>query len=684
MSKDQKPTMFGYRSRMTINRSMPVSTAALVLIIVGFSATIILLYQWVARAVIFEIQPQHAKVHVQGLHFNIGANHLLLSGDYQVTITAPGYHALESSIAVTKAPLQNFKYNLQPMPGKLNVLSELSNIEVTIDEQKTVTLPGIIENLTQGTHKFTFHKHRYFPESWEMDILGLNKTQEITISLKPAWGEMAFDSQPQGADFYVDDQFVGKTPLSTEILETGNTIRLEFEGYKAHQQQVAGQAGASAQHPIISMEVADGALHINSVPSGANITIDNQFLGTTPIETQLAPFKDYRIELFKQGYIKAAKTVNLQPQQTSTIEATLIPDLGNVTINLLPDDAEIQVNDKSYGKGSRTLSLSTKTHQLTIQKTGYQPKTLSITPKTNQAQTINVSLLTLEEAYWATRPPSISTTAGSELKLFRPDQVFFLGAPRRQAGRRANEVQRLVALHRPFYLGVTEVSNQQFRKWKEHNSSALRGQSLSMENQPAVNLSWNEAALYCNWLSQQQGLPKFYQVIDKQVTGYNWQSHGYRLPTEAEWAWAAKVEEDGQTKTYGWDNDQYPPTDMNGNYADQSGKGILPFFIANYQDGSPVSSPVGSYKANSKGLYNMGDNVSEWVNDFYDLQSNMTQAIKDPKGPQQGNRHVIRGANWALSSRGELRLGYRDAGNSGRLDVGFRVARYVDKPEAQP
>ena len=52
----------------------------------------------------------------------------------------------------------------------------------------------------------------------------------------------------------------------------------------------------------------------------------------------------------------------------------------------------------------------------------------------------------------------------------------------------------------------------------------------------------------------------------------------------------------------------------------------------------------------------------------------------DPRGPTTGNRHVIRGASWALGSRTELRLSYRDAGADGRLDVGFRIARYVDKP----
>jgi formylglycine-generating enzyme required for sulfatase activity len=79
----------------------------------------------------------------------------------------------------------------------------------------------------------------------------------------------------------------------------------------------------------------------------------------------------------------------------------------------------------------------------------------------------------------------------------------------------------------------------------------------------------------------------------------------------------------------------------------------------------------------------MSGNVSEWVNDYYDPHPNSNQILEDPRGPEQGNRHVARGASWAKGSRSELRLSYRDAGTEGRLDLGFRIARYVDSPEAQ-
>ena len=661
-----------------------LSSTTIILILVASLTLAILLYQWLAKAVIFDIQPPQASIEISGLSFNIGDNYLLLEGDYPLSISAPGYHSSAPSITVTEQATQSFQFELEPLPGNLNISSDLQDIQVTIDNQRQATAPGLIEDISRGSHQFSFSKYRYFPLSQQIEITGLGQTQDINVSLLPAWGEMTFDSQPKQADLYVDETFVGKTPISTEILETGSTIRLELAGYKTYQEQVMVKAGTFAKHPPINMIIADGELQITTEPSAASVILDKQFIGTTPLTTELPPFKSYRLELFKEGYLKATRTLSLQPQQTTEVALSLKPNIGDIELTLNPSDAQIVVDGIPKGKGSRTLSLSAKPHQLTIAKSGYQSKSITVTPRPEQAQALSISLLTLEQAYWASRPETVTTVAGSTLKLFRPNQAFTLGAPRRQAGRRANEVQRKVSLRRPFYMATTELSNQQYRRWREHSSSAVRGKSLDMDSQPAVNLSWQDAALYCNWLSQQQGLPMFYKVVDGRVSSFNWESHGYRLPTEAEWAWAAKVEKNGDIRTFAWQSNLYPPDQVTDNYADQSSKGIIAFSIANYNDGYSVSAPVGSFQANAKGLFNMSGNVSEWVNDYYDLTPNLAQSVEDPTGPEGGNRHVIRGASWALGSRGELRLSARDAGNEGRPDVGFRIARYVDSPGAQP
>ncbi|MDB9843559.1 PEGA domain-containing protein [Porticoccaceae bacterium] len=663
-----------------IKRRLPVSPGMLALAVLATSGLVIMLYLFVARAVIFQTDPENADIDISGLSFNIGDNYLLLSGDYGIQASAEGYYPLNQTITVSKEPTQDLKLQLQPLPGNLSVSSDIASIAVSIDGEPATEVPGTINGISRGAHQIEFTKYRYFPLQQEIDITGLGTTQSINISLLPAWGEMQFNSKPQGADIYIDDRLIGQTPLATEVLETGSDLRLQLKGYKTYQQQVSVKAGSSAEHPPIELVVSDGILSINSTPAGANVTIDNQFLGTTPVELTMAPFKKYRLELFLEGYLKATRSARLEPEATTNLAVTLKPNIGSIALTISPTDAQILVDNQPKGVGSSTLSLNAKPHTLTIQKVGYESKSLTITPRPDHQQALSIKLLTLEEAYWASRPPRIKSVAGSELTLFRPNQTFTMGAPRRQPGRRANEAERKVGLQRPFYLGRKEISNLEFRQWQEHNSSAIKAQSLDMNNQPVAKVSWEQAALYCNWLSRKEGLPPFYQIADGLVSSFNWDSHGYRLPTEAEWVWAARVDNKGQSKVFPWNSGLYPPMEVTDNYADQSASKFLNFTIANYNDKYPVSSDVGSFKANSKGLYNMSGNVSEWVNDYYDIRAHRGEPVIDPTGPTSGNRHVIRGASWALGSRTELRLSYRDTGSDGRLDVGFRIARYVDKP----
>ncbi len=666
-------------------RGLPLSPGMLTLAVLAGVGIIIMAYLFMARAVIFQTEPSTADIEISGLSFNIGDNYLLLRGDYDITANATGYYPLLESISVGDDATQELKLELQPLPGNLSVTSELENIKVSVDSKSAGTVPGTIEGISRGSHQLEFNKYRYFPLLQEIDIDGLGKTQSLNISLLPAWGQMQFTTIPAGAELYIDERLIGQTPVTAEVLETGSQLKVTLAGYKTYTQQVSVKAGTSAQQPPIELIVADGTLQIDSSPSSASVTINNKFLGSTPVEVALAPFTQHRVELFLEGYLKASQLTQVQPEKTSELAINLVANIGSIAFTVSPADAQILVDNRNQGSGSRTLSLTAKPHSVSIQKEGYETKSLTVTPRPGHEQALKINLLTLQQAYWASRPPAVKSSVGSPLKLFRPDDSFTLGAPRRQPGRRANEAERSVSLQRPFYLGTKEISNAELRRWKaSHSSSALRGQSLDMDQQPAVKVSWEDAALYCNWLSKREGLPQFYLLEAGVISGFNWDAHGYRLPTEAEWAWAARIDANGNSKIFPWANDLYPPMDVTDNYADQSASRFLTFTIANYNDKTPVSAQTGSFKANHKGLYNMSGNVAEWVNDYYDVRPSRGDAVLDPTGPATGTRHVIRGASWALGSRTELRLSYREAGVDGRLDVGFRIARYVDSAGAKP
>ena len=162
------------------------------------------------------------------------------------------------------------------------------------------------------------------------------------------------------------------------------------------------------------------------------------------------------------------------------------------------------------------------------------------------------------------------------------------------------------------------------------------------------------------------------------LSGFNASANGYRLPSEAEWAWAARQQPDKSMLKFPW-GAKMPPPEKSGNYADNSTSGFLSKVLNTYNDGYLASAPVGSFAANSKGLFDMGGNVAEWVHDFYDIQLGSSgKPVLDPLGPKTGKFHVIRGSSWAHGTVTELRLSYRDYHAKARDDVGFRIARYLE------
>jgi len=243
---------------------------------------------------------------------------------------------------------------------------------------------------------------------------------------------------------------------------------------------------------------------------------------------------------------------------------------------------------------------------------------------------------------------TFTNSLGMEFILI-PSGTFTMGSPPDEPYRGSSEVQHRVSISRPFYIQTTEVT---LKQWRSLMGKRLLGRRKGSDNMPVTQVSWFDCM-------------EFIKRLNRLGEGK------YRLPTEAEWEYAARA---GTTSPFSWGDTIDCDKAMYGNNSLKHN--VCQLFIKSLELPIDAPAPVKSYRPNPWGLYDMHGNVWEWCVDWFgDYQKN---PVTDPKGPDSGTMKIRRGGSWFKHGY-SCRSANRSFGHQATRyrTTGFRLVRDV-------
>jgi formylglycine-generating enzyme required for sulfatase activity len=609
-----------------------------------------------------------------------GDSYLGFSGGYTLHAEKNGYLPLEEKIEITNTG-SSYSFTMEKLPGLIDLISTPDRVTVLVDGIAVGETPLQNVALAGGSHTIRFERDRYLPMETTVEIKGLGARQNLQVELEPAWAKVTVQTEPAGATLIVDGEDQGVTPLTVELIAGKRQLVFTKQRFSPLEVTLAVEAGQDMAPTIYRLEPEPGTVAVSSVPTGATVTVDGVYKGLTPLSISLPSGGEQHLRLTLAGHQAASRKLQLEPGEERELGVKLEPQYGTVFIATNPADATLYIDGKKQKLATGRFRLTTRAHTVELKAKGYDSVTRTVTPQFGYSQRIEIDLRREQstgQSSGLTGPDPARTTGLSQKLVLITPQPFMMGASRREAGRRANENERKVTMKRRFYLSAREVTNGEYKLFRPQHASGMSGnRSLEIDSHPVVNVAWDDAARFMNWLSRKDGLPPFYREANGAMVVAEAGGIGYRLPTEAEWAYAARMANRKERVRYPWPG-KYPPKGKAGNFADESARHLVPTVIEGYNDGFAASAPTGSFPPNPAGVHDLGGNVAEWCHDHYSAFTGKTEAgVVDPMGPASGAHRVVRGSSWRDASITELRFSYRRYSREPANDIGFRIARYA-------
>ena len=594
-------------------------------------------------------EPTDADIYIDGKHYGKTNNVItdLVVGSHQLKLEKEGYVTLTKTFVTTKGETLKLNETLQAVSNQkvhLIVMADQENATIYIDDEPLGTKEAS-KLLMQGTsHTWMIKCNMYHTETGSVT---LNERTVIDKKLRPNFGYLNISTTPeQDAKVFVDEEYVGLSPIKTDKLKSGShTVRVMKDMYKMTEKSFTVTDGQTT-NATLNMSANFVNVTINT-DSQSDIYVDEEYKGKGRWTGRLSD-GSHIFEARKVNHRASKKSLDLFLGETKTINIDAPqPINGEIEINSSPMGATIYIDGKHYGETPNYISdILIGEHELKLTKQGCAEIKKTINIKEGETLSVNEKLQIKSQQTTDNGQQSFSiqqVAKGSNQTIIVngvsftmiavEGGTFQMGATSEQ-GSDASDGEKPVhsVTLSDYYIGETEVTQELWQAVMGSNPSRFSGNP----QRPVEQVSWNDCQEFIKKLNQ--------------LTGKN-----FRLPTEAEWEYAAR----GGNKSKGY---KYSGSNTIRN-------------VAWYTDNSSSQThDVKTKQANELGIYDMSGNVWEWCQDWYNSNYYSSSLENNPTGPASGSHRVLRGGGW-LSFARSCRVSHRNYDIPGSRDgsIGFRL-----------
>ena len=534
------------------------------------------------------------------------------------------YHEESGSVTVNDKTVVNKQ--LRPAFGYLNISSTPEqDANVWVDGDLVGVTPIKTDKLASGTHTVRVMKDMYKMKEQSFTVTD-GQTTNATLSMSANFVNVTVNTDTQSG-IYVDEEYKGKGKWTGRLSDGAHIFEARKENHRTSLKSVELVLGETKTITLDAPTPINGTIDVDSSPMGATIYIDGKHYGETPNYISDILIGEHELKLTKQGCASVTKTITIKEGETLSVNEKLQTG-KEISISTGQSGDKIYVDGNYLGISPVSTCLSYGSHEIKAERDG---KTVSKNIEVSQVETHGRVSSTdkCELTFFGNQ--TITVNGVSFTMIAVEGGTFKMGATSEQGGVAYDSEKPVhnVTLS-DYYIGETEVTQELWQAVMGTNPSYYKG-----NKKPVEQVLWNDCQEFIKKLNQ--------------LTGKS-----FRLPTEAEWEYAAR----GGNKSKGYKYSGSNTIDNVAWYTSNSGS---------------KTHDVKTKQANELGIYDMSGNVYEWCQDRYGSYSSGSQT--NPTGPSSGYGRVLRGGGWSGIAVG-CRVSYRfnDYPGYGDSSSGLRLA----------